>query len=292
MGIPDILFKYTSLETTKVILKNCTLRWSNPYVFNDILEFQRMPVFSPAVEERYHDYIDLLVGNIYDEKELDVKKLSSLSQQLLMAISLNRKHGVTKENLINDLKTIDCPLKQQDVSSTLREGVGLWGNQYARILCFTSEVDNEMMWGLYADNHHGCVLGFKSDYNIMSPFSEAEPVRYTENNPTIGDGIDFLLYGETPKLRTKTFKAVCYTKSNRWSYENEWRLITWRHEESGESGDYKFYNEELESITFGNRMSEDARNEIKELVLNKYKSCTFYEIVVFDGVLSRQRVLG
>jgi hypothetical protein len=126
----------------------------------------------------------------------------------------------------------------------------------------------------------------------MSPFSEAEPVRYTEKNPSIGDGINFLLYGETPKLRTETFKAICYTKGNRWLYENEWRLITWRHEEPGDSGDYKFYNEELESITFGNRTCENTRNEIKELVLKNYKSCTFYEIVVTDGVLSRQRVLG
>jgi hypothetical protein len=96
MSIPNILFKYTSLETARIILESGTLRWSNPYVFNDILEFQKMPVFSPTVEERYHDYIDLLVGNIYDGKDVDVKKLSSLSQQLLMAISLNRNCGVTK----------------------------------------------------------------------------------------------------------------------------------------------------------------------------------------------------
>jgi len=40
-----------------------------------------------------------------------------------------------------------------------------------------------------------------------------------------------LLYGDTQELRQKTIEAIFYTKQINWAYENEWRVITWRHNE-------------------------------------------------------------
>lgn len=292
MNIPEVLYKYTSADTTNTILSNGSLRWSNPYEFNDLLEFQRMPEFSPTVEERYHDYVELLVDHIYENISLDIANLTKTNRLLIESIASYKKEGISKNKLLQEFINIRCPITQADISAALRENTNSWNNERARILCLSSEADNQAMWGLYADNHFGCVLGFRSDFSNNSPFSEAKPVKYTEGAPVIDDGINFLLYGDTPKLRMKTFEAIFYSKSIHWAYENEWRLITWRHQEKGEAGDYKFYNDELESITFGNRTTREYRDKLKKLAINISQNCTFHEIVISEGELLRRPVLG
>lgn len=42
-----------------------------------------------------------------------------------------------------------------------------------------------------------------------------------------------LLYGDSPDLPARTMSAVCFSKKLNWSYEQEWRALTWRREEIG-----------------------------------------------------------
>lgn len=64
--------------------------------------------------------------------------------------------------------------------------------------------------------------------------------------------------------------------------------MTWRPDEDKQFGDYKFYPEELESVTFGARMTEDARNVIKELVAERYRTATLYQMSAQKGALYRE----
>ncbi|WP_397473503.1 DUF2971 domain-containing protein [Pusillimonas sp.] len=160
----------------------------------------------------------------------------------------------------------------------------------ARVLCLTGDFDNEVMWGTYADNHQGYVLGFTAA-SVDSPFHEARPVAYSVDAPIVGSGLDFLLYGDSPELRKRTVEAVCYTKKQSWSYELEWRLITWRHGEvDALYGDYIFHPEELMSATFGVRAKHELIQSVRTIAQKQYPDLAFYRMTHHNGELRREPI--
>jgi hypothetical protein len=67
LSYPDCLYKYTSASTAEIILETGRLRWSNTSMFNDLNEFQRMPVFFPSLEEDWDVYLRFSVPDLrYD----------------------------------------------------------------------------------------------------------------------------------------------------------------------------------------------------------------------------------
>ncbi|WP_226419938.1 DUF2971 domain-containing protein [Dechloromonas denitrificans] len=146
------------------------------------------------------------------------------------------------------------------------------------------------MWGTYADNHGGCVVGFKASLKD-SPFHVAKPVTYSEEAPIVGSGLDFLLYGDSQELRRRTIEAVCYTKKSGWSYEQEWRLITRRPNETDVThGDYVFCPEEIESVTFGARAKPKFAEAICAITRKQYPAASLFRMTHQKGELSRIRV--
>jgi len=96
-----------------------------------------------------------------------------------------------------------------------------------------------------------------------------------------------LLYNSAV-LRNKTIDAVCFSKRMEWAYEQEWRVVTWRPNESdAPHSDYPFFPDELASITFGLRMSDEEFAHIKALIKISYPHATLYRIVSNYGDLSR-----
>lgn len=99
--------------------------------------------------------------------------------------------------------------------------------------CFSENPDSMLMWSHYADNHRGMVLRYdfiNLDLNLdkhKEVFMGLNPVLYTEDLVNIKDYKNF-----REKISVSTLAAI--SKSNEWSYENEWRLII--HEESDERG--------------------------------------------------------
>jgi hypothetical protein len=160
------------------------------------------------------------------------------------------------------------------------------------VLCVAAEYDNDAMWANYAANHTGCVLGFRHIEQLSTPLLEAQPVTYSEGRPVVGSGVDFLLYGDTSELRERTLKAVCFTKKSAWSYECEWRVLTWRPNEADRQyGDYHFHGEELESVTLGARSSQETEAKVREFLLSKYPpSTTLYRIGVTNGEAVRAKL--
>lgn len=280
------LYKYMPASTADIVLSSGRLRWSSPGRFNDLNEFQIMPRFSPSLEEDWKPYLLKLIGFAYNDNLLNAK---ALSQGTLTFLSLLRllKSSVKSENEMFNKIMMDPPSSNR-MEDMLRAFTESHKNECARVFCLTSSPTNDVMWAHYANNHSGCVLGFRQYSD--SPFSEAKPVKYSDGNPVVGTGLDFLLYGEDQELKQKTFEAIYYTKQIKWAYEDEWRVITWRHDEADKDfGDYKFYEEELESITFGPRVSSSEKDSILNIMRTKYGEAKIYEVVNTNG--SSMRVL-
>ncbi len=163
----------------------------------------------------------------------------------------------------------------------------------ARILCLTENYNNEVMWAHYAENHHGCVLGFQDIEYLDTPYKCCKKIIYTKDDPIICSGLDFLLYGDSIDQRRMIFEAILYSKNIKWEYENEWRLVTWRPEEKGcNYGDYKFYSEELESITFGVKVNDTYIKNITTILKKSYLNTKMYKMQVKHGRLSREPIHG
>tara|TARA_Y100000588_G_scaffold267259_1_gene282302 strand:- start:861 stop:1829 length:969 start_codon:yes stop_codon:yes gene_type:complete len=320
MKKPDILYKYTTAETAFKILNNSSLRWSSPIKFNDILEFKNTPKFEPSIYKAYNLYIEYIINFVIDNKDIEnydfnketkilIKCLFLLKKEILLQIRISKhtklKDTVTKGIIDNLDKNIseeesdmlkkiliesipqESPLTEESILKQIKDYYKKWDINKARVLCLTDSPENEVMWGTYCDNHYGCVLGFKSNIKD-SCFNEVKKIKYT-NNHIIGNGLELLLYGDSA-IANKSNDIVYYTKNEKWSYEDEWRLLTFRFEEKENFGDYKFYSEELESITFGIRTTIEDRNKIISVLNKKYNKFKIFEIKEENGKFQRTLV--
>lgn len=283
MKHPKLFHKYTSAESTAKILKSGTLKWSSPHEFNDILEFNRMPTMNPTVEDDFEKYISLLLEHVFENKKIDTRNLSNETLLLVRNFKLMKEGNLSKEFIFKEMSH-DKP-DQSIMEKLLTDHVKSWGNDCARILCVTTEENNNAMWANYADNHKGCVLTFQHLPEKDTPLMAAKQVKYSKSKPVVCSGIDFLLYGNKLQgILENTHEAICYTKDKSWEYEKEWRAITWRHREKGKKFSfYKFFSEELHSITFGFRIDNEKRTEIIKILDLYYPHCKKYKIEINEG---------
>jgi len=290
MAVPEPLYKYTTCDTAAVILSSGRLRWSSPLLFNDLAEFQRMPRFEPTLDQSLTDFPRVLVEIALGERHVEETKLSGESSSILVMIRALIDSGMGRDDVIKELMP-GWRGADKKMITELRAAFESFGLSTARVFCLSTEFDNDVMWAHYAENHKGLVFGFRHLPNLNTPFLAAQSVKYSGEPPIIGSGLDFLLYGDTLELRKKTVSAVCLTKSLKWQYENEWRVVTWRPEEVGKDyGDYKFYPEEIESVCFGARVDDKREEKIRSLLLSRYPRTNLYRMVVESG--ESRRVLA
>ncbi|MEM5529339.1 hypothetical protein WN093_10965 [Gammaproteobacteria bacterium AS21] len=82
----QFLYKYMSSETAELVLESQRLRWSCPSTFNDLSELQRMPLFSPTINEGKHEYLNNIIDIAFEDLSL-VEPLSHNSNLLVYLVS-------------------------------------------------------------------------------------------------------------------------------------------------------------------------------------------------------------
>lgn len=284
MAHPEVFYKYMSARTARIVLETSRLRWSSPLEFNDQSEFQRMPRFKPTIADGLRKFPQLLLDVVAGTVEIDENSLT-LSTQLLLSI-LRRMpiSRSTAEEMSAALSPEEIANADNKAEQALREYILGLNLKAFRILCVTLAPDNEAMWANYAEDNSGCVLGFRHIPTHDTPLLAARKVDYSEDAPVVGSGLDLLLYGGTEVLSSKTVQAICFTKKAPWAYEQEWPAMTYRATSQNSTfSDFKFYADELESITFGPRIDTTIVEELKALVQVKYKSCMMHMFEVKEG---------
>ncbi len=287
MTHPSIFYKYTTASTAIKVLETGCRRWSSPKLFNDLSEFQRMPRFEPTASDVYPKYLASLIAVAFGDKKLDEQKLHQDCKPWLRYFRQQRDSGKSKAELIAQT-TLSMPDADNGFEATLRNLFNTPFIETSRVLCLSTEFDNEAMWAHYADDHKGCVLGFRHIKHLDTLLLAAKPVEYTEHPPVVGSGLDFWLYGYIPEWRENTFEAVCFSKKARWSYEREWRIVTWE-EEAGDALfiDLQFHPEELESVTIGPNTSPETEKRIRELLKAGYPKCSLFRFSIKNGEATR-----
>ncbi|BCS96916.1 hypothetical protein DSLASN_25480 [Desulfoluna limicola] len=292
MAVPEILYKYTTAETAKIILNTGKLRWQSPCQFNDVQELQRMPLFSPTFEEARPLYAERLyelaksglnmsIGFYSDWTKLLISELRSLPQD---------KISLDKTQALVDKYISENGSKLQEL---LRKNTEQNNDGSLRCFCLTENSNHTLMWAHYADSHKGCLFGLTHIKELSTPFLEAEKVQYSDTPPIIGSGLDFYLYGPSKELNRKTRLAIYHCKSEDWSYEKEWRVIHKnRSDKVKKYTDYKFYKNELESITFGLKTSDKDKKAILKIIESSYPHCKIYQMTTENGSTNRNILKG
>jgi hypothetical protein len=233
-----------------------------------------MPRFEPSVEKSHSVILDILIAGAEGRQRLPVEKLTAQSRILLALIAECLARGATAQEL-RTAGALSFPDPDEHIAEALSEWVRELGFETARVFCVSVDADNGEMWTHYAANGTGAVFGFRHIPSLSTPLLAAREVFYSEEPPVVAAGTDFLLYGNTAELRRRTFDAIFFAKKAEWSYQREWRAITWRHEGPNQFGDYPFYPDELESVTCGVNSSSKFRLEIGQLVRNGFPNCHF-----------------
>lgn len=287
---PAVLYKYTSAETGLMVLGSGKLRWSSPRVFNDPSEFQRVPRFEPSLKDSLTLLPKVIVESAIGAEPLNEELLFGMAKKMHQLVRYSIEHGVDPEAFREDF---EHPEEAPDsaYAEMMRQFFGDNFIKQARVLCLTANPSNSAMWANYSEQHAGCLLGFRHVMEKDTPLQEAKEVSYSESPPVVGSGLEFLLYGGTPEILGMSMDGMCFAKKSEWSYEQEWRVVTWRSDEGEELyGDYPFFPEELESVTFGLHASPSTRDAVADIVARKYPSCDLYQMVLEEGNLERRRV--
>lgn len=184
--LPQYIYKYTTYETAKIILKNNTVRFSKPPLFNDPFDCQ-LTINTDNTNEEIERYVNQLAHD---------KGLSACQREEYLEILRNsdKRFELTNNRI------------QKAVNSV-------------KISCFSADYDNLLMWAHYADKHCGVVLKFdilKDASFFMTPFK----ANYVKNCPEFNYFRDdyFKNGGYLLQLLTET-------KSLDWQYENEIRVM-------------------------------------------------------------------
>lgn len=150
-----------------------------------------------------------------------------------------------------------------------------WMLPRTKVCCFSKSKTNELMWSHYANDHRGMVLEYDISFDL-NLFQYAIPVIYHEKLQEI----NFM------DQKDKSIVSVLKNKSDRWSYEQEVRIIN--DNPAGAPNRVSINPESLRSVIFGYRTSKADKERIKTALKKfphiKYKQCRLseddYELII------------
>ena len=285
----DKFYKYLTPESAINALENCTLKFSNPKLFNDPLDCSEL-FFSETFEsfnnKGNNDKLKILKSAlliadclIKDDKEI-ANKIKSIRNKMFLYKSNWTKLDSQKANeKLLKVYNLVLSIKLDDLK-----------RQYF-ICCFSENYKTKkstLMWSHYGQSHKGLCIGF--DYskikaeNILeiNEIQQFTPyrVKYTSNLQTLN-----------PKLESSNYDWLLL-KSNIWDYEKEVRVIV-NEPKLNEEYIYREFPKELVfKIVFGANAEKGFIKRISEIIIEKgYKNVVLEKMYVDFDLKLKSRIL-
>lgn len=274
----QLFYKYVTAKVAKIVLTTRKLRWSSPLLFNDPFDFAQelrltfdVAQLNSVLTERVASLMENgdpsnSVKHPIQAALLRVARRASVDVRRAMAEKLRQSVGVPTAGQLKSLAA---------VKDTWRNMVPTF-----RVLCLSELKDVTSMWLHYADAYKGVVLEFSAIDELDSPLLVARPVIY-QDGPTAIAGADAWvswMLGQGRSTYWDLFSEYQYAKTNAWSYEREWRIVSGaRPGETGFFSDYPFYARELTGIYLGSRCSTEDRAELLSLLVQGLEHVNAHE---------------
>jgi hypothetical protein len=120
------------------------------------------------------------------------------------------------------------------------------------VLALSEVNDNILMWSHYADKHRGICIEFeRTDTNDLGNWDHCVPVLYQQELPS---------FYPLELENSKTVTQALSTKGEYWTYEREWRILTY------ESNKHFPLPGNITSVIFGLNMLQKDRDAIVSLL--------------------------
>ncbi len=277
----DIFYKYTDANSAKKILAAGTLKWSSPLLFNDPFDVPRELAFGFGKED-ISKAIKKLICDLVLQPPDDISGYAGDLQKTLALI----KKGINEE-LIKEIKEFlissDFVEGQQYIELGFEKLRSEWAQRLntLRILCLCECPRRISMWYHYAKSYSGAVIGLSCLRELDSPLLLARKIQYKQDKTIhyTPDGIASLFVKEHYSAATALIDIGLYTKSEDWSYEKEWRVVTY----ADEPGDhYSFYSlppGSFSCIYFGPNILQNDRTDLLELV-SKHQNLKAFDMKI------------
>lgn len=269
-----------SASTAKVVLSNCSLRWSSPVLFNDPLDVPRELAFGIVAK----DFIRAGASSIADIINNPPEDTSNLMPHLQMLAEAARRglpEDVKQQMLASLIESMETLNPSDRILEEMRT---VWRQliKDMRILCLTESPSHIAMWYHYADKYRGVVIEFRCVDELASAWLIAKPVRYPEEKPEVYTAHGWVKIMSMPNQDgTKAMMDIAMsTKSPDWSYEKEWRLSSFkRPEDTGDFTDYRFHKQELGAIYLGPMICEKDAQELTAIA-QQYPAAKIIKVAV------------
>jgi len=259
-GIPKILYKYRSFQED--VKEN--MRYQRKALVEGELYF--------ASHKLLNDPFDLRIRKRYElmpEKDIILHGAYYLAQNNREA-SFSSLWNVSEQKYNENIDNNPEYLRDMSISE-----IEEMNNSIDRgIACFSERNDDILMWAHYGNSNQGFCIGYNSDKLnsiiedkfISGIFQVHYFEEFPEIKPFIGHNSDFIL---------KRFAS----KSNKWSYEKEWRIII--HDFS--SYVLKIPNDVVEEIVLGSNVLPETEKEILAIQKQKYPNAKVFKIEPDDS---------
>lgn len=261
-------FKYCTADTLKKIIKNRSVKWSSPIIFNDPFDFQTEFRFGFEVKEITESLTNELVKMVFDDEEPTGDINHPLFAMTMWSRSNRHKHS--REEFIKFMQPAADEGEKNGVE-TLKRIQSWWVDfrQRFRVYCVSEIHDDLLMWAHYSDNHQGAVIKHKCLIEHDRAICAAVPIDYDTEIPIIANLDEYIkhLTGQKELDHSELFTKFSTTKSEHWAYEKEWRCIGYDSLNDGSL--FEFVNilpEEIEAIYFGCKMPKSDQQDIINLI--------------------------
>jgi hypothetical protein len=199
---PTHVYKYTSASRAAEIIRNLQLYMAPVSQLNDLYDLNIIGFWQEDDETKFRIFA----------KRIMVQTITSEFDNALALAKQMNVESVVKE--YKEWLTDNAPIFDQII-------------QNSGVTCFTSQGNNQRMWGTYGANHSGVVIEFDTDVCKWPMSKSLKPVIYTDQRLPICPSrlIDIEKETGRPLLAQKVIEMLLCAKHIDWRDEMEWRLL-------------------------------------------------------------------
>lgn len=245
-------YKYMGFETTLSVLSGRKLKYTNPIDFND--PFDIAP-YSPVIGRSKH--YKRIIGQAGNSSNKD----------------FSTAHGRKK---LKAMKIDDKAFRERLLKN--------WS-----VTCFSKRPNILPMWAHYADNHQGCVIGFRTNKNVEEQINlDMGKIRTARSLELFPIDVEYMserpaLYDSEGNTSGETALKCFLTKDLAWSYEEEMRAF-----KEEPTGLYSFRADQLTSVYCGIKMSRSNKALLKSALL-EFKNETGVSVKFIEMGMHREK---
>lgn len=180
-------------------------------------------------------------------------------------------HATNPEHEVSEDEA-ECRLLSDEIQHELLK-------RYSRgVCCFSSSVDNPVLWSHYGDQHRGFCIGYDLNRN---PKPNLHKVIYGGDRTILTSLIAKALFDNDPDSLKLLDRNMLLRKASSWKYERERRMFSHRGVQASPLA--------MKDVTFGMRCPVSVTHAIIKALEDRHEKVKFYDLYEVPGRFELKR---